>query len=95
MYKILKIDIDDIDAEGQPIRMFTGREYICTVLNTSSECVKTGKWYFHAQKSQGAVHSIHDYDVISYFAALENHMLPLKVIDDINLVEETKQLFDA
>ena len=95
VYKILAISKDTVDDNGQVLRTFTGREYTCTKLNTTRQCVTKGKWYFHNSLSQSAVHEIYHYDVISYFEKLEDGMLPDAVVDDINLVEEKKTLFDS
>ena len=94
VYKIMAITNDTVDECGQPFRTFTGREYTCTVLNTTIDCVKKGKWHFHAGNSQDVVHEVYHYDVISYFEKLEDSMLPKSVVDDINLILEKKQLFD-
>ena len=65
-----------------------------SVLNTTTDCVKKGKWHFHAGNSQDVVHEVYHYDVISYFEKLEDSMLPKSVVDDINLILEKKKLFD-
>ena len=90
---IVKVTMKDAEiTSGQwPIRTLEGQEYICTISNVHSRCVRGGKWNYHRNKS-----TVDQYDnssVIVYFDNLHDGALPSSVVQAVESAHSEEPVF--
>ena len=94
VYKIVVVN-QSYEEGGYTMNTFLGMEYVCTIRNDSSRCVRNGSWNYVRRGAKPV--TVNNWHVISYFPSLDGpaRRLPASAVSDIDLEHDRDPIFSV